>query len=473
MRHSVAEPLLAQLSARVAAHLGLHFPPARWRDLARGIAAVSRELAFQDEAACIRWLTTLPWTQQQVELLAGHLTIGETYFFRGQKTSQILQEHILPALIASRRGTTRHLRLWSAGCATGEEPYSLAILLHALLPDLHDWQVTLLATDVNPRALEKAAAGVYGAWSFRSTPPRIQARYFKHRRDGRYEILPAIKNMVTFAPLNLATATYPSLPHQLYAMDAIFCRNVLLYFTPAHARSVVHRLYHTLAPGGWLFVSPSETSHTLFAEFTTVDFPDVILYQKADESPQVAAASLSGAPPPALQHTVVPVPTRTEPSQEALALYEQGRSAEAIAQLVALCSCRSATVPDMALLARAYANQGEHAAACKWIEQAIAADKTNATLHYLHAIILQEQGDLDAAIVALKRVLYLDQNLVLAHVTLGNLTLRQHKGKEAARHFANARSLLCAYQPDDVVPEAAGLTAGRLMALIDTTAVGE
>jgi chemotaxis protein methyltransferase CheR len=122
----------------------------------------------------------------------------------------------------------------------------------------------------------------------------------------------------------------------------------------------------------------------------------------------------------------------------------------------------------MALLARTYANQGQLAAAREWVEKAIAADKINASLHYLHATILQEQDDLEAAMMALKRVLYLDQNLVLAHVTLGTLSRRQQRYQEADKHFDNARSILRTHQPDDVLPEAEGLTAWQLMAMIHT-----
>jgi chemotaxis protein methyltransferase CheR len=514
----MAESVLTQLSEYIAARLGLHFPPRRWPDLLRSIGAITSELAFPSEAACIEWLMGEPRTTAQIDVLARHLTVEETYFFREPAAFTALREQLLPALLQARQGTTRRLQLWSAGCATGEEPYSLAILLHTLMPALQHWQVTLLATDINTRSLERAAAGVYGAWSFRSAPPWLRDRYFTRRGDGRYAILPEIKNLVTFTPLNLVADFYPAPWHPPHTMDVIFCRNVLMYFTPAQAERVVHRLYQLLAPGGWLVVSPCETSHTLFARFRTVNFPGSILYQKAPESSPTPASGTDGGRysvgasalppplplgegwgegPPALDQLPSPYPSgatvsaqgaalpggRGSQSQrvyqptsevpEVLTLYAQGCYAEAAEQLAERCRRQHATAADMALLARVYANWGQLAAARAWIEKAIAADKITASFHYLHATILQEQGELEAAMAALNRVLYLDRNLVLAHVALGNLALRQQRDTEAARHFQNARCLLRAYQPDEALPEAEGLTAGRLMAMMRATTSGE
>jgi chemotaxis protein methyltransferase CheR len=280
MTHTIPCVLLAQLSDLITARLGLHFPKPRWSDLERGIRAAARELHFPNVAAFTRWLLASPLTRQQVAILASHLTVGETYFFREPGVFAMLEEEILPTLMRARRQHTRRLRLWSAGCATGEEPYSIAISLSKVIPARHGWQVTLLATDINPRFQQTASEGVYREWSFRDTPPWIKARYFSRHPGGRLAICPAIQKTVTFASLNLIDNVYPSLLTNTTAMDVIFCRNVLMYLAPEQAKSVVHRLYHTLADGGWLIVSPSETSQALFASFQTVNLPRAILYRK-------------------------------------------------------------------------------------------------------------------------------------------------------------------------------------------------
>ena len=290
MAHIISENLLFHLSEFVAAQIVLHFPRERWHDLERGIRSAAPELGFKDVESCIRWLISSPLTRNQIEILASHLTVGETYFFRDKRSFEILEEHILPELIRSRRGTEQRLRIWSAGSATGEEPYSIAILLNKIIPDLKDWNVTILATDINPHFLQRASEGTYSEWSFRDTPRWLKERYFKKTEASRFEIRTPVKQMVTFSYLNLAEDTYPSFLNNTNAMDIIFCRNVLMYLAPERARRVIRNLYRSLVDGGWLIVSPSETSHVLFSQFVTVNFPSVILYKKDGKLPQMTEA---------------------------------------------------------------------------------------------------------------------------------------------------------------------------------------
>jgi chemotaxis protein methyltransferase CheR len=205
--------------------------------------------------------------------------VGETYFFRDKQSFDAIEQHVLPALLRARETGERRLRIWSAGCCTGEEPYSIAMLLDRLLPSAETWHITLLATDINPAFLRKAAEGEYGEWSFRSTPDWIRDRYFHPRRGGRFKLDDQIRKRVTFSYLNLADDAYPSLTSNTNAMDIIFCRNVLMYFDAKHARTVVENLRRALVDGGWLIVSPAETSSALFSSFTTVEFEGAILYR--------------------------------------------------------------------------------------------------------------------------------------------------------------------------------------------------
>ena len=159
--------ILDQLSILVAEQVGLHFPRQRWQDLEKGFNTAAKELGFPDAQALADHLLSAPMAKDLLEVLASHLTINETYFFREKRIFEILEWEILPPLLASRRAGERRLRIWSAGCASGEEAYSIAILLHKVLPDLQDWQITVLATDISQRALRKAEQGIYSQWSFR------------------------------------------------------------------------------------------------------------------------------------------------------------------------------------------------------------------------------------------------------------------------------------------------------------------
>ena len=521
MAREISTELLAGLSELVAARMGLHFPPERWRDLARGVESAARELDFADAESCAGWLLASSLTKRQFETLASHLTIGETYFFRERQALEALRERILPGLIRARRGREERLRIWSAACSTGEEAYSVAMLLDRHFPDIKNWQLDIIATDINARSLGKAEAGVYGEWSFRAAPAWVKERYFE-RVEGGYELKARVKRMVKFAYLNLAEDAYPSLLNNTNAMDVILCRNALMYFGAEQARRVVSNFSHALVAGGWLIVSQSELSSLMFADFASVNFPGAILYQKSDAETQTAAAAfnqtvdeavsllplfdfadaretekfpmvdkpvgagLVAARKGATDSTQTemkaaragtsPAPTKISSVEsaenpltgytQALARYERGLYREAREQLLELVRLEPENSPALVLLARASANLGDLSEALRWCERAVAADKMNAGVHFLRATVLQEQRQTAEAVKSLRRALYLDCDFALAHFALGNLEREQGKRREARKHFANALALLDAQGLDVVLPEAEGMTAGRLAEIV-------
>lgn len=498
MNVTLSDACLSALSERVGAAMGLCFPQERWRDLERGLRSAATEFGLASPECCAQWLLSSPLTRRQIEILASHLTVGETYFFREKKTLEALEHRVLPALIRSARDAGRRLRIWSAGCCTGEEPYSIAILLDQLLPDLAEWQILLLATDINPRFLQRASAGVYSEWSFRETPAGLRGRYFCKQKQGCFEILPRIRRMVTFAYLNLAEDVFPSLLSNTNAMDLILCRNVLMYLTPERGQGVVQKFYRCLTEGGWLAVSPSETSTTLFSPFATVNFPQTILYQKdgaatpgrevalpgareeplaefpvLDRAPLAEPVTVSPsefiAPVPALPEEPTGGEAETHAYQEARALFEQGRYAEAKEALHGALSRSPEAAEALALLARILANEGKLVEALSRCDEAIAAHKMHAGYHYLRALVLQEQGHREEAGTSLRRTLYLDPSFALAHFALGNLAQRRGQPQESRKHFANALALLGAYHPEEILPESEGMTAGRIAEIIRST----
>lgn len=508
MTHSIDDQLLSQLSGFITARFGLHFPKKRWRDLERGITGAAGDFGFNDITSCIRWLITAQLTKSQLDTLVCRLTIGETYFFRERKSFDALEAQILPALISSRRGKEKRLRIWSAGCSTGEEAFSIAILLHRLIADLPQWNITILATDVNPASLCKADRGEYSDWSFRGIPRWIKERFFTRNAEGRFEIADTIRKMVTFASLNLADDPFPSLVNNTNAMDIIFCRNVLMYFAPHQAKKVIDNFHHSLLPGGWLVVSPCETSHILFRQFETVGFDEAIFYRKDSRRKPLTAVQPceafmgTSAPLPILEaasgtirnpvfnpqpvrpfHAPPIVQPAAKPKvadfDEVLALYAQGLYTDAAAKLTELLTNGDglANLPPFGnaatLLARTLANQGNFTAALEWCEKAVAVNKLDPEIRYLQAIIFQEQGLIDAAVAALKQTLYLDQTFVLAHFALANLFLGSGKIKEAAKQLENAASLLASYGDDDILPGSEGMSARRLGEIIAETMAKE
>lgn len=469
---TLPDSLLSRLSDFLELQMGLHFPRERWRDLERGIAAASREAGYAQAEAFIHWLLSAPLTRTQIEGLASHLTVGETYFFREKRSLDILEQQILPELLRARAQTEKHLRIWSAGCCTGEEPYSIAILLDQLIPGFETWNLTVLATDINPRFLRKAAQGIYGAWSFRDTPAWIRERYFTKRPDGCFEIQPRLRRMVTFSYLNLAEDAYPSLVNNTNAMDVILCRNVLMYFTQERARTVVDKLQRSLVDGGWLITSPAETSTVLFSAFTAVEFPGAFLYRKmAAGGPRTVAVRPQSAwygGEAATAHAPAPrEPAAFGVDRPAFApeiLHEAGGPRATAAEDA---DAREHDEGEaLRRNARACADEGRLAEAIEWCEKAIAADKLNPAHYYLLATIEQEQGQSEAAERSLGRALYLEPDFALAHFALGNLCLSGGRQREARRHFDNALTLLRACPADALLPESDGLSAGRLVEII-------
>ncbi|MDB5324184.1 MAG: methyltransferase, CheR-type [Phycisphaerales bacterium] len=463
METRIPEQELSRFGEFVAQTMGLHFHESRRADLERGVAAAAGELGFEDSAACVRWLMSAPLTRSQLELLASNLTIGETYFFREDKSFNFLAGQILPALMHNRQRGERRLRIWSAGCSTGEEPYSIAILLRRVIADIEDWDVTLLATDINPQFLHKAEQGVFGAWSFRSTPSWVKERYFQATADGQLKILPEIQRMVRFDYLNLAEDAYPSLTNNTNAMDVIFCRNVLMYFTAEHAEKVIQKLHRAQVEGGWLIVSPSESIRVLSSPYHTVNVDGAIAHRKDGAAPQRAASRAPAMAPAPLPSEAPPDTAKFEDLlARAAELYEQGRYAETVITLDASQLKNSLTPGAYSLLARALVNQGKMTDALRCCDRWIAADKLDPSAHYLRAVILQEQRAMDEAVGSLRTALYLDPNFALAHLALGNIARYRNQDRQAHKHFENTLNLLRRHPPDGILPESEGITAGQL-----------
>jgi chemotaxis protein methyltransferase CheR len=234
-----------------------------------------------------------PDAHVEMERLINLLTVGETHFFRNSAQFDALANDVLPSLIAHKRreakavaansSVTPQLRLWSAGCATGEEAYSLAILLHELIPDIEHWNILILATDINRDSLARAQDAVYSDWSFREErAKKARPLYFKEAK-GRYRLVDKIRRAVTFARHNLIEDDFPAVHNNTTAMDLIVCRNVTIYFAPETSRQLVDKFHDALTEGSWLVVGHSEPSLTTFRSFQVRTFPKAILYQKTGQ----------------------------------------------------------------------------------------------------------------------------------------------------------------------------------------------
>jgi len=467
---------MQQASRYVATNIGLEFPPSRWADLERGLRAASSQLGYRDLASYIHSLLSSPPSRAQIESLAANLTIGETYFFRDPQIFNVLESEVLPGLIEQRR-RVRRLRIWSAGCSSGEEPYSIAMLLDRLLPKDESWEVTILATDIHPVALEKAKSGAYGEWSFRGTPAWVKHDYFDEQ-GGRYQLSSRIRRMVSFSFLNLIEDPYPALVTNTTAMDIIFCRNVLMYFSPERAQHVVERIYRALQDEGWLIVSPSELSSSMFSQFSCFHQNGAMLYRKcgAGKPRQSSATWAIPIQQEAAANDIAPTPLGSwgmdapaEVFGEPPALHQSNPRQHPVLLKESIGPSDAASSEDAetaALQARVHANQGRLADALECCRRALTADKLNANYHYLLGLVLQELGRSAEALDALRRAIYLDQDFVMAHFTLSGIAESLGRAREGKRHRQAALALLQAYKDDETLPESEGISAARLAEII-------
>lgn len=471
--------VLQQFSEFVVGRTGLHFPPERWPALVRELEDAAADLGYSDVEACARMLMEAPLDRRYIDALAHHLTIGETYFFREPALWEALQAEILPALIAARRSADRHLRIWSAGCSTGEEPYSVAILLARLLPDLASWNVAILGTDIDVEALARAEHGAYREWSFRGVPDGLRQAHFEMAERSRYRVKGIGKRLPRFAHLNLVDDVYPSFTNGTNAMDIVFCRNVLMYFERSAAEAVVRRLHRALVDGGWLIVAAAEADAALFPGFASVRVGDVLLFRKEGEA--VAPVTQERRIGPGMAWgSEVAAPSSAGLFREPVAAREHGarRPAEGRERRGAgVGGDRErrgiadpfSSAKTLALACRDCANRGAFDEARRWGEAAVAADKCDPGLRYLLASVLEESGQPEDAKAALRQTLYLDPDHVLAHFALATLLRRLGQTSRAAAHFTVARRLLDANAADALLPDGEGMTAGRLREIIDAT----
>lgn len=214
--------------------------------------------------------------EQELSDIMDLLTTNETYFFRESFQLKAFTDEIVPELLALKaaRGE-KTIRIWSAGCSTGEEPYTIAMLLLEK-PEIAGWKIEIVGTDISQRVLHHARKGVYGNSSFRVTEPHYKSRYF-HEQDGGYRVSDRIREFVTFSRLNLYDQSRFLF---LGKMDIIFCRNVIIYFDMAAKKRVIDNFHSTLNQGGFLLLGHSESLMNLSTSFSLRHFKNDMVYEK-------------------------------------------------------------------------------------------------------------------------------------------------------------------------------------------------
>ncbi|ETR67358.1 MAG: chemotaxis protein methyltransferase CheR, partial [Candidatus Magnetoglobus multicellularis str. Araruama] len=227
-----------------------------------------RELQFRDPK------------QKELQAFLNILTTNETYFFREFEQLAAFAEHCLTEICDRKKGLgSTKLRIWSAGCSTGEEPYTLGIIIKEMLENQQDWLVDILATDINTRVLKIAQNGIYEPRAIKDVPQEYLERWFQSFTSNKYTVKPEIKKMCNFQILNLMDR---SALRKITNVDFIFCRNVLIYFDNDSRKQVVSNFYDILNPGGYIYLGHSESMTRISSAFKIRRKGGYIVYQKPE-----------------------------------------------------------------------------------------------------------------------------------------------------------------------------------------------
>ena len=262
---------LSEIRMLIEERTGIHFDESRERFFSTRVREHMHARGYTRGNELLRAVRK---TNVEYESLLERLLTQETSFFRYPAVYEAFEKRVLPELHVSKFWKNpRTIRVWSAGCSTGEEPYSIAITIADSLSFADAWNVEILATDVGRQALKHAETGIYAGRSLASVSAKQLATHFT-ALDGKYQVKPRLRKMISFAPMNLASPVYVG------RMDLIFCMNVLIYFTEERRRALVQRFYDALEPGGYLFLGHSESISKMPVKFQAIVLGDCILYRK-------------------------------------------------------------------------------------------------------------------------------------------------------------------------------------------------
>lgn len=450
MNRKVTDKYYLQIVANIIGEeLGLHYPSNRLEELLRGLKRTSElfQGKLSTESIIEEILKAKSIPPHLYSQLSTELTINETYFFR-ESPAICLFKSVLIKEIENRGG---NYKIWSAGCSSGEEPYTLAILIKEMLPSFIAQNVKIIATDLSSKALNKANEGSYTEWSFRETPKEIKNRYFTFI-DGRWHISQEIKKMVSFSHLNLISENYPSPSKGIENIDLIFCRNVLMYFSLKNMSVVINKLYNSLCEGGWLITSQVELNSDLFSIFTRANICQGFFYKKEKFSP-TRERTIKIAPKTNAIPQLITVPRKKIIRKTSTPIIISKHN----------------NLPKKSSIdtAKELANRGDYEKAIEILEEVSNKGTLDIDFFYLYATVLSEKGEIDKAAQYYKKCIYLDPSHILANYMLANIYTELKKREVSMKYYRAALIAAKTIEPTKEISHSGGITAQRIVDLLE------
>ncbi|WP_415388742.1 CheR family methyltransferase [Roseomonas sp. BN140053] len=416
--------------------------------------------------------------------LEAAITIGETFFFRFAEQFAALRDTVLPDLLARNRDT-RRLVIWSAGCATGAEPYSLSILLHRLLgEEMPQWRCSILGTDLNAEFLAAAEGAQFGDWALRTLDATERARDFLPAPDGRsWTLRPQYRAGVQFERHNLLDLLDGRPPAGLGRCDLILCRNVLIYFQHDTVVRLVRALGEQLHPEGWMLLGHAETSPAYAPFLRTVALPGTVAFRPRPEAPPPVAAEASaattwapllpsapaarargparrgdaGSAPPGRGTAAFPTPGAAPVTSGAVPV-----TSGAVPTTAGALPATPAEVEALLQQVRALADAGQLGATRRLCRDGLQTAPAAAALHHYDGLAARGLGLPEEAERAFRRAIYLNKRFVAAHYQLGLLLLDTGRAEAGQRALDNAARLAAPLPDEAVLEETDGMTAATL-----------
>jgi len=454
----------------ILARLGIIVKDYQSADLQKTLLEGCQKLQCSPERY-LKLLQTTSHDDKVYEHLIENITIGETYFFRDKHQMALLEKTILPTLIRHKREKNNlSLRIWSAGCSSGEEIYTVAIMLTALLPDLHRWSLHLLGTDINTKVLKKALIGEYTAWSMRAISEDVKMKFFTHdHRKNMFTLLPKIKAMAKFSYLNLSDDAFPMMFSETNAQDLILCRNVLIYFNHEKTQLLMHRLSSSLAVDGFLLLGASDPIITTGTHLTAYHHEGTTLSHLYVNQLKDVSSPKAAVPFEFPKRIKSSTPVFLLPPKKTASILSQLQTLlakEKWTDILATSEDTATNVKDRALLftakATSAANLGKLGEAVNYCHVSLTLEPTNMQTYFTLAMSLIELNKIPEAKSALRKALFLDHQFVIGHYQLGLLLIRNNEYPSGMRSLKNAVTLAKTHPPKEEVKGFAGLTYGYL-----------
>ncbi len=423
-------------------------------------------------------------SEKEWDELLNQLLIGETYFFRDSGQIALLRNVILPELIDCGK-LSKTIKIWSAGCSTGEEPYSIAMLIDELLPDHAGWNINIIGTDICTSALDRARKAIYSPWSFRAVNPYYKNRYFYDTFQG-YQLNSNIRSMVDFRYYNLIQPDSKSYYSLGLEFDLIICRNVFIYFDEKMIRHCVGNFYNSIAWEGYLLCGHAEISQSKAADFKTIFSPESAIYKKTTKSITSFSPAVTTPIPelpklfPAAEEKMffipeapvkgnilsskeIPVSPKPDPEKVIKSLIEKGDYRTAIQEIEEYLSINKNDFKLKVLAANIYANIGQHLKAEQLCTELQLSHPFEVEPFYILAQIANDRGDTNQAMTLYKKILYLNPNYFAASIELAAIYINRGENVKSQKLLSAAIEDLKKLSPSDLAFPYNAIKIGELI----------